>query len=196
MIGPKAYIHSDRLKQNIWNIRRQIGERMLMVIVKADGYGHGALNIASTLAGEPGIIFCVFTIAEAKELREGGISNKILIFSRMQREWLDQTIEYDLWVNASSLEDLKTLKGFHNKTGDCPVVHLKFDTGMTRLGFDAGQADKVYQFLAENSNLPVEIITGNSLDMRNIVNNIVKLYGLRMEAKSHYNLGSYIINNN
>jgi len=83
MIGPKAYIHSDRLKQNIWNIRRQIGNRMLMVVVKADGYGHGALNIASVLAGEPGIIFCVFTIAEAKELREGGISNKILIFSNM-----------------------------------------------------------------------------------------------------------------
>ena len=84
MIGPKAYIHSDRLKQNIWNIRRQIGERMLMVVVKADGYGHGALNIASVLAGAPGIIFCVFTIAEAKELREGGISNKILIFSKMK----------------------------------------------------------------------------------------------------------------
>ena len=156
MIGPKAYIHSDRLKQNLWNIRRQIGDRMLMVIVKADGYGHGALNIASVLAGEPGIIFCVFTIAEAKELREGGISNKILIFSKMHREWLDQTIEYDLWVNASAMEDLNALREFHNNTGDCPVVHLKFDTGMTRLGFDAGQADTVYQFLAENSNLPVE----------------------------------------
>ena len=156
MIGPKAYIHSDRLKQNIWNIRRQIGERMLMVVVKADGYGHGALNIASVLAGEPGIIFCVFTIEEAKELREGGISNKILIFSKMQRKWLDQTIEYGLWVNASAMDDLKALREFHNNTGDCPVVHLKFDTGMTRLGFDAGQADTVYQFLAENSNLPVD----------------------------------------
>ena len=47
-----------------------------------------------------------------------------------------------------------------------------------------------------NNNLPIEIITGNSLDMQNIVKRIVKLYGLRMEAKSHLNLGSYIINNN
>ena len=156
MIGPKAYIHSDRLQQNIWNIRRQIGERMLMVVVKADGYGHGALNIASVLAGEPGIIFCVFTIAEAKELREGGISNKILIFSRMQREWLDQTIEYDLWVNASTMEDLKALQEFQNDTGECPAVHLKFDTGMTRLGFDAEQAYTVYQFLANYHSLPIE----------------------------------------
>ena len=47
-----------------------------------------------------------------------------------------------------------------------------------------------------NNNFPVEIITGNSLDMQNIIKKIVKLYGLRMEPKSHINLGSFIINNN
>ena len=46
------------------------------------------------------------------------------------------------------------------------------------------------------NNLPIEIITGNSLDMQNIIKRIIKLYGLRMEPKSHVNLGSYIINNN
>ena len=52
-------------------------------------------------------------------------------------------------------------------------------------------------FIRQNkNNLPVEIITGNSLDMQNIIKKIVKLYGLKMEPKSHYNLGSYIINNN
>jgi|TARA_Y100000310_G_C19990942_1_gene494090 DNA-nicking Smr family endonuclease len=52
-------------------------------------------------------------------------------------------------------------------------------------------------FIRQNkNNLPVEIITGNSLDMQNIIKRIVKLYGLRMEPKTHINLGSYIINNN
>ena len=52
-------------------------------------------------------------------------------------------------------------------------------------------------FIRQNkTKLPVEIITGNSLDMQNITQRIVKLYGLRMEPKSHINLGSYIINNN
>ena len=52
-------------------------------------------------------------------------------------------------------------------------------------------------FIRQNkNNLPVEIITGNSLDMQNIIRKIVKLYELRMEPKSHFNLGSYIINNN
>jgi len=52
-------------------------------------------------------------------------------------------------------------------------------------------------FIRQNkNNLPIEIITGNSLDMQNIIKRIIKLYGLRMEPKSHVNLGSYIINNN
>ena len=51
-------------------------------------------------------------------------------------------------------------------------------------------------FIRQNkNNLPVEVITGNSLDMQNIIKRIIKLYGLRMEPKSYINLGSYIINN-
>ena len=57
-------------------------------------------------------------------------------------------------------------------------------------------SNMVDTFIRQNkNNLPVEIITGNSLDMQNIIKRIVKLYGLRMEPKSHINLGSYIINN-
>ena len=58
-------------------------------------------------------------------------------------------------------------------------------------------SNMVDTFIRQNkNNLPVEIITGNSLDMQNIIKRIVKLYGLRMEPKTHINLGSYIINNN
>ena len=46
MIGPKAYIDIGRLKQNVWNIRRNIGDRNLMIVVKANGYGHGALHLS------------------------------------------------------------------------------------------------------------------------------------------------------
>ena len=100
MIGPKAYIHLDRLKQNIWNIRRNIGNRNLMIVVKANGYGHGSLNIAKHLSDEPGITFCVFTIQEGIELRREGINNPILIFSRIHKDWIALAIKYKLWVNT------------------------------------------------------------------------------------------------
>ena len=58
-------------------------------------------------------------------------------------------------------------------------------------------SNMVDTFIRQNkNNFPIEIITGNSLDMQNIIKRIVKLYGLRMEPKSHINLGSFIINNN
>ena len=58
-------------------------------------------------------------------------------------------------------------------------------------------SNMVDTFIRQNkNNLPVEIITGNSIDMQNIIKRIIKLYGLRMEPKSHVNLGSYIIRSN
>ena len=56
-----------------------------MIVVKANGYGHGAVNIADFLSKNPAIIFCVFTIDEAVRLRENGIENPILIFSRIHK---------------------------------------------------------------------------------------------------------------
>ena len=79
IIGPKAYIHLDRLKQNLWNIRKQVGDRHLLCVVKADGYGHGATVIARAIAREPGVSFAVFVFEEAMELRHAGITNEILI---------------------------------------------------------------------------------------------------------------------
>ena len=98
MIGPKAYIHLSRLEQNIFNIQRNIGERNLMIVVKANGYGHGAINIANFLSKNSAIIFCVFTIDEAIKLRENGIKNSILIFSRINKEWIDLAVKYNFWV--------------------------------------------------------------------------------------------------
>ena len=77
IIGPKAYIHIDRLKKNLSVIKNEIGKNELMLVVKANGYGHGALNITNALKENKKIIFCVFTIEEALELRQNDIQNNI-----------------------------------------------------------------------------------------------------------------------
>ena len=83
MIGPKAYIAKDKLERNIKNIRTYIGPKKLMIVVKANGYGHGLLNVASILSSQEDIILCVFNIQEAILLRENGVRNNIFIFSRI-----------------------------------------------------------------------------------------------------------------
>ena len=77
MIGPKAYIDSSRLKNNILNIKKSIGDRHLMLVIKANGYGHSALNIANILKSDIMLIFCTFSIVEALKIRKNGIKNKM-----------------------------------------------------------------------------------------------------------------------
>ncbi len=149
-IGPKAYIHIDRLKQNLWNIRRHIGDRKLVCVVKANAYGHGALEISKALSNESGIIFAVFAFEEAIELRDNGIDNAILIFSRLQPELILKASKLNFILNVCTMADLKALSDFQIKTGTCPTFHLKFDTGMTRLGFDVSEAHTVFTFIINN----------------------------------------------
>ena len=103
IIGPKAYIHTDRLKQNLWNIRRHVGDRPLICVVKANGYGHGAIAVSKILVQEPGIILAVFSFEEAIELREKGIEDEILIFSRMQPEFLEKADSMSLTLNVCAM---------------------------------------------------------------------------------------------
>ena len=51
-IGPKAFVHLDRIKSNFEKIQKRIGDRVILSVVKANGYGHGAIEIAKT-AGVP-----------------------------------------------------------------------------------------------------------------------------------------------
>jgi len=147
-IGPKAFIHLDRLRSNLWNIRRHIGERPLLCVVKANGYGHGAVPIAKTICHEPGVHLAVFSLDEAMELRRNSIENNILIFCRMQPEFVELAFKHDLTLNLSSLDDLTYLKEFISRTGQSPRFHIKFDTGMTRLGVDVSDAETVFDDVA------------------------------------------------
>ena len=84
-VGPKAYIHIDRLIHNLRNIRYYIGDRPMMCVVKANGYGHGAIEIAKNLDLESGIILAVFSFEEAIELRKAGIKNEIFTQTTISR---------------------------------------------------------------------------------------------------------------
>ena len=147
-IGPKAFIHIDRLRSNLWNIRRHIGERPLLCVVKANGYGHGAIPIAKAICREPGVHFAVFSLDEAIELRENSIENNILVFSRMQPEYVELALKHDLTLNLSSLNDMVYLKEYFSRTDKCPRFHIKFDTGMTRLGVNVSDAKILFDEIA------------------------------------------------
>ncbi len=156
MVGPKAYIHLDRLIQNYRIIKQHLSDSPIMAVVKANGYGHGAVACAKALEKEGCRFFAVFTFDEALELRQAGIQSDILIFSRMQKDFLAEAIDQNIILNISGLSDLEILNEFYAESGESPIFHLKIDTGMSRLGIPFEEAGKVLKILSENPHLKCE----------------------------------------
>ncbi len=107
-----------------------------MPVVKADAYGHGAVHVARRLAKEGATIFAVAVAEEGLELRRAGILQPILVMGWIGRDQLASLVEGGLTANIHSVEQAEELKNFlEGGEGRGPLpVHLKLDTGMTRLG--------------------------------------------------------------
>ena len=128
-------IDLDAMKWNIERIRSLIAPscRMLLV-VKADAYGHGAVRI-SRFAEECGVdMLGVATLDEGKELREAGISLPILILSPVLEEELEEVLENNLAVSISTEEFAAAASRAARRSGRECSVHIEVDTGMGRAG--------------------------------------------------------------
>ncbi|MBC8345223.1 MAG: alanine racemase [Candidatus Marinimicrobia bacterium] len=156
MVGPKAIIHLDRLKTNFDLIKNQVNDPPIMAVVKANGYGHGGVACARVLESYGCGFFAVFTMDEGIELRQAGIQSDILIFSRIDASRLEEAVQHQLTLNLCHEVDIPTLTHFFKKNGVCPKVHLKVDTGMTRLGIDLDAAEKIIQKLKNHPELQCE----------------------------------------
>ena len=107
----------------------------IMGIVKADAYGHGAVEVSKTLI-EGGInSLGVAILEEGMELREHGIGTDILIMSYTPSELLENVVRYNLTQTIFSKYGARMLGQAGEKFNIKPKVHIKIDTGMSRLGF-------------------------------------------------------------
>jgi len=156
MIGPKAIIHLDRLKHNYRQIKKQVGDVPLMAVVKANAYGHGAVPIAKTLQNEGVNFFAVFTFEEAQELRQNDINAEILVFSRINQDFVERAADLRLTLNLSQKEDIDILQKLFLKTNKRPKIHVKFDTGMSRLGISYEDAESVLKDLMYSPEIDCE----------------------------------------
>ena len=132
----QAEIDFDALKSNVKEIRKLLKEdTKLMVIIKADGYGHGAIPIAHAL-NDYVDGFGVATVQEAVNLRDAGINKMILILSYTFPEYYEDVVKYDISQTIFSPESAKALSFEAKKQKKTAGVHIALDTGMGRIGFD------------------------------------------------------------
>jgi len=135
----RAIIHRKSLRENIKNEIDRLPEGFeLFAVVKADGYGHGAIATAQMALSVGATGFCVATLDEAIELREAGITEPILVLSVVFPSYLSLVVDYDLSITVATKEWLieaqEVLKDLEETTA--PIkIHIKADTGMGRIGF-------------------------------------------------------------
>ena len=130
-----AEIDLDHLTHNFEVIRRRVGDKVkLLGVVKADGYGHGAVELAHHLESEVDY-FGVAVIEEAVELRRAGIKKPILILGYTSPSQDDLLINYDITQNIYTYDMAKRLSDRAVALGKTVRFHIGLDTGMSRVGF-------------------------------------------------------------
>lgn len=141
-------VNADNLRHNAETLKKAMQPGCeLMAVVKAEGYGHGAVMSAKCL-NEAGVTaFAVACIDEGIALRKSGVRGEILILGYTGVSRAAQLKQYDLMQTVIGLDYAKAL----NHQGIAVKVHIKIDTGMHRLGIPAGESAAVLQvFRMEN----------------------------------------------
>jgi alanine racemase len=131
----RAVVDLDALAANYRMLANLSPEGVaVMPVVKADAYGHGAVPVARRLAEEGARILAVAVVEEGAELRCGGIEVPILVMGWIGSDQLDALVVNRLTPNAHSPQQLRELVEFVESRRLTLRLHLKLDTGMTRLG--------------------------------------------------------------
>ncbi len=139
-----ANINLRNLSHNFGEIKKAIGEKSFICpMVKANAYGHGAVEITNRLINDGAKQVGVCLIEEALELRQAGIKIPILTFDIFDRDAAEAILEHELTPVISCWQQLEVLKEFCKKKRKHCRIHLKFNTGMSRLGFGLAEAEKL-----------------------------------------------------
>lgn len=132
----QANINLDAIRSNITQVKSKLRkDTKLMVIVKADAYGHGAVAVSKALENGLADAFGVAVIEEAIELRNAGITKPILILGYTPKEQFDLVVSHDVIQTVYQYEMAENLANEAIRQGKTAKIHLKIDTGMSRLGF-------------------------------------------------------------
>jgi alanine racemase len=128
-------VNLKAISDNILQIRKRIGDRRdLMAVVKADAYGHGAVQVSRVAIQSGATCLGVSSPEEGEELRKAGIDIPILVLGLIQPEEAYKPLSLKLEQTLCSLELASALNQEARKASTRVNVHIKLDTGMGRIG--------------------------------------------------------------
>jgi len=130
-----AEINLDSFRHNFREVKRLAPGKKIFGVIKADGYGHGAVELARVLQEENVDYFVVALISEAMELRNNGFKQPILILGYTPPEFAEDLVRYDITQTVFSCELAEAISKAAVNLGKTAKIHIKIDTGMGRIGF-------------------------------------------------------------
>ena len=151
-----AWVEVDlnAIERNIGVIRSWLKpETRLMAVVKSDAYGHGASGVADVLTACGADWLGVASIDEGCQLRAAGVRQPILVLSPCPSWAIITALESELTLTVSSCSQLADIALSCRRQNRTASIHLKFDTGMHRLGVDPAHTDEALAKIKENPEL-------------------------------------------
>lgn len=167
-----AEIDLDALQKNFDLIRSSLPNRFLCPMVKANAYGHGDLvfSKALELMGAQHLGVCL--VEEGVRLRKGKVKSDIIVFRGFDKVAAEALFEYKLTPVVSQFQHIEDLVAASKKFNQTISCHVKFDTGMNRLGFSPSDAEKVILACQKSRRLNIRGVlthlhTGEDADQKN-----------------------------
>ncbi len=136
----EAWIHLDNIEKNVEILRQQLKkETKMFAVVKTDGYGHGAAEIARLLEPKEYVFgFAVATVEEGIGLRKAGIKKPVLLLGYVFEEQFPELLDWELTPALFTFQSAEALSKEAVRRGKKVKAHMKVDTGMGRIGLQTG----------------------------------------------------------
>ncbi len=204
----KAIIRLDFLKQNFKTLKALSNNFFICPMVKANAYGHSSVEVSKALAQAGANHLGVALVEEALLLRQQQIKSEILVFGGFDNQSVNQIVQNNLTPVIGTIENLKMLA----MAGVTVNIHLKFDTGMNRMGILPEQAEQAITLIKNSGKinlvgLATHLLSGHEtkssevqlqkfsqaiqkFESFNTVKHVFNSTGLMCSAKNHNQFGS------
>jgi alanine racemase len=143
------------LSRNLQAIRTHVAPAKVMIVVKANAYGHGLAEVSKHLSSQADYIG-VAVLEEGIFLRELGVTAPILVLGGIWGDQVPNYLQHNLTLTASSVERLEQINMVAGQMGVRAKVHLKIDTGMERIGVHYYSAQTIQETALKCANIEVE----------------------------------------
>jgi alanine racemase len=151
-----AEVHTGLISHNVAIVAQRTAPVQVWAVVKANGYGHGAVQVANAALAGGATGLCVAIVDEGVALRRAGITAPILLLSEQPPELADLIVGYQLTPTVTTTRGAAVLAASAAAADQTIKIHIKVDTGMHRVGVAPNETVSLASFISSYDSLTIE----------------------------------------